>query len=102
MENFQEIDAHEAKNIIDRDNAIVVDIRDPASFTEGHIPGARQLTQEDIDSFVNETDKSAPLIFCCYHGFSSQQAAAYFVQQGFENVYSLKGGFEAWLSEYPS
>ncbi|MCA9398786.1 MAG: thiosulfate sulfurtransferase GlpE [Candidatus Omnitrophica bacterium] len=102
MEDFQEIDARQAKNIINQDDAIVIDIRDLASFTEGHIPGAKQLTQEGIDSFVKETDKSTPLIFCCYHGFSSQQAAAYFVQQGFQNVYSLKGGFEGWLNEYPS
>ncbi|CRR54182.1 Thiosulfate sulfurtransferase GlpE [Pseudomonas aeruginosa] len=38
----------------------------------------------------------------CYHGNSSQSAAAYFIQQGFSDVYSLDGGFELWRSVYPA
>lgn len=38
----------------------------------------------------------------CYHGNSSQSAAAYLVSQGFSDVYSLDGGFELWRSTYPA
>jgi thiosulfate sulfurtransferase len=37
----------------------------------------------------------------CYHGNSSQGAAAYLVSQGFSEVYSLDGGIEAWQADYP-
>ena len=42
------------------------------------------------------------MVVCCYHGISSQGAAAYFAEQGFNEVYSMMGGFEAWQSVYPS
>jgi thiosulfate sulfurtransferase len=38
----------------------------------------------------------------CYHGNSSQSAAAYLVSQGFSEVYSLDGGFELWRTTYPT
>jgi len=38
----------------------------------------------------------------CYHGISSQSAAAYLAEQGFRDTYSLDGGFEAWLSAQKS
>ena len=37
----------------------------------------------------------------CYHGNSSQSAAAYLVGQGFSEVYSVDGGFELWRATYP-
>jgi thiosulfate sulfurtransferase len=42
-----------------------------------------------------------PVIVCCYHGISSQQAAQFLIHQGFEEVYSLDGGFEAWRKDQP-
>ena len=48
-----------------------------------------------------EDSLDAPLIVTCYHGNSSQSAAAYLVGQGFSDVYSLDGGFELWRATYP-
>ena len=47
-------------------------------------------------------DLDQPLIVTCYHGHSSQSAAAYLVNQGFSDVYSLDGGFELWRHTYPA
>lgn len=38
----------------------------------------------------------SPLVVVCYHGISSQNAAQYLHEQGFDDVYSLDGGFQAW------
>jgi rhodanese-related sulfurtransferase len=62
-----------------------------ASEQHGKVPG--KLDIDDLD---------APLIVSCYHGNSSQGAAAYLVGQGFSEVYSLDGGFELWHATYPS
>ena len=51
---------------------------------------------------IAAADLDAPLVVVCYHGNSSQSAAAYFIQQGFSDVYSLDGGFELWRSVYPA
>jgi thiosulfate sulfurtransferase len=41
------------------------------------------------------------VVVVCYHGNSSQSAAAYLASQGFSDVYSLDGGFELWQTTYP-
>ena len=50
----------------------------------------------NIDDFVSNTKKDKSLIVYCYHGNSSQSAAEFLVKSGFNDVYSLDGGYEAW------
>ena len=47
---------------------------------------------------MQQTDFETPVIVCCYHGISSQQAAQFLIHQGYDEVYSLDGGYEAWLN----
>ena len=82
--------------------AVVVDIRDPQSFALGHISGSRHLDNFSLADFIANADLDTPLIVSCYHGNSSQSAAAYLVGQGFAEVYSLDGGIELWRSTYPA
>ena len=93
---FEEIDVEQAKKMIASEEVVVVDIRDPQSYEEGHIPQAFRLDQANIQEFMQQTDKSKPVICYCYHGFSSQSAADYLHHNGFQKVYSMTGGFEAW------
>ena len=100
MEGFQEIDAQQAKALIDQGNIAIVDIRDPDSFEQGHIAHALSVNDHNIEEFINNTDKRKPILCYCYMGFSSQGACQYFKGQGFETVYSMKGGFTAWEKVY--
>jgi len=93
---FTRIDVAQAQELIEKRNAIVVDVRDPASYQAGHIPGAETVDQDNVQTFVQAADRSRPLIVCCYHGNLSQGAADYFNQNGFAETYSLDGGFTAW------
>jgi len=79
-----------------REDLVVVDIRDPQSFANGHMPGAQHLSNDNFAMFLDSTPKDAPVVVVCYHGISSQQAAEVIAQQGFSEVYSMDGGFEAW------
>lgn len=79
----------------------LVDIRDPASFARGHIPGSIRLDNDSVGSFIDKTPRERPLVVVCYHGNSSQQAAAWLGGQGFAEVYSLDGGFTDWYSRHP-
>ncbi len=96
-----EIDAASAKSRLDAKDALFVDIRDPGAYGRGHIPGALHVTDANVGEFVSTTDKSRPVIVCCYHGNSSKGATAYFLSQGFTDVKSLAGGFEGWRARYP-
>ncbi|MBY6019396.1 thiosulfate sulfurtransferase GlpE [Ferrimonas balearica] len=76
--------------------AQIVDIRDPNAFAAGHIPGAQHLHNGNLAEFILNAEFDEPLVVCCYHGISSQSAAAYLAEQGFEEVYSLDGGYEGY------
>ena len=46
--------------------------------------------------FMDEVEFEQAILVMCYHGISSQGAAQYLINQGYEQVYSVDGGFEAW------
>ena len=102
MAPIKQIDVHQVKQLEEKDSATIVDIRDPASFKAGHIPNAIHLSDETVEQFITDTDKNKPLVVYCYHGISSQGAAAYFSEKGFKEVSSMIGGFEGWLSAFPN
>ena len=98
--NIKRIDAGVCQQLLAGTEATVLDIRDPQSYQTGHIAGAIHVEQIDIDTFVEQQPKEKPLVICCYHGNSSVSAAGFFAEKGFTDVYSLDGGYEAWLSQH--
>ncbi|WP_409308467.1 thiosulfate sulfurtransferase GlpE [Pectobacterium sp. B1J-3] len=100
MEQFEAIDIEQAY-VRWQQGALVADIRDSQSFAAAHIPGASHLTNETLSDFVREADFETPVMVICYHGISSRNAAQYLLSLGFESVYSIDGGFEAWQKRYP-
>ena len=97
--SFQRIDQEQARSLIAEQQAIVVDIRDPASYASGHIDGALHLDNASLPGFLANTSRDKPVIVCCYHGNSSQGAAAFLAGQGFSDCYSLDGGYSEWRTE---
>ncbi len=98
---FKHLHISELHAVLKDNSHVVVDIRDPASFQASHIPNALHLTNDNISEFIREADLDAPLVVCCYHGNSSQQAAQFLASQDFTDVYSLDGGFVDWQLHYP-
>ncbi|MBL4814744.1 MAG: thiosulfate sulfurtransferase GlpE [Shewanella sp.] len=97
MSNFQHFSVNQLIQLSESHSDIqIVDIRDAASFASGHVQGAINLNNENLANFVAEANMDQPLIVVCYHGISSQGAAEYLVEQGFDDVYSLDGGYQAW------
>lgn len=101
MSEFKRIPPEQAQALREK-GAVVVDIRDPQAYASGHINGAVRLDNQNIHDFITGADLDAPLVVVCYHGNSSQSAAAYLVSQGFSDVYSLDGGFELWRGTFPA
>ncbi|WP_028109366.1 thiosulfate sulfurtransferase GlpE [Ferrimonas futtsuensis] len=96
MANYQNIDLGALSQLQQQGEVQLVDIRDPESYARGRIPGALRLHQGNLAQFMLEGEYDDPLVVVCYHGISSQSAAQYLAEQGFEQVYSLMGGMEAW------
>lgn len=100
MTEFKRIPPEQAQALREQ-GAVVVDVRDPATFAALHIRGSKHLDNHSIADFIRAADLDAPTVVVCYHGNSSQSAAAYLISQGFSDVYSLDGGFELWRTKYP-
>lgn len=100
MTDFKRISPEQAQALREQ-GGVVVDIRDAGSFANGHIPGSTHLDNHSLPDFIAAADFDHPLIVTCYHGNSSQSAAAYLSHQGFSDVYSLDGGFELWRQTFP-
>ena len=73
----------------------LVDVRTDEERAVASIGGSRLLDRAYHDELL-ERDRDSPLVFQCHHGIRSQQAAEYFRQQGFRNLYNLLGGIDAW------
>ena len=93
---FTHISIDDTHTLMQAQEITIVDIRDPEAFKKGHIPGAISLTNDNIQQFIQNTDKHVPLLVCCYHGNSSQGAADFLNDKGFLKTFSIDGGYEAW------
>ena len=102
--NFQRISIEEAKSRFFKsdgspENLVkIIDIRDERSFNEGHIKSALHIDNTNFSEFLQSADSEESIIVYCYHGITSQGVAAHLVEQGFGDVYSLDGGYEAWVN----
>jgi thiosulfate sulfurtransferase len=101
MQQFNTITVSEAHARLQQDDAVLVDIRDAQNFHAAHARNAIHLTDAALNDFMQQVDFEQPIFVMCYHGISSQGAAQYLVNQGFEHTYSIDGGFEAWQRDYP-
>lgn len=91
----------QATQLINREEAVVLDVRESKDFKAGHIAGARNIPQSSLDSRINELEKhkSQPIIVACKHGQSSGAVQAKLAKAGFERAYKLKGGMVQWQAD---
>jgi rhodanese-related sulfurtransferase len=84
--------------LINRENALVVDLSSTSEFEKGHIPGSKNVVQSQFDpeSKTLANAKSLPVVAVCRTGQASAAAAKRLKQAGFEHVYWLDGGIQAW------
>lgn len=94
--SFTLISAATAKKMMRERSITVVDIRDPLAYIAGHISSAMSLNNDNVDLFMDEADVYQPLLVYCYHGHNSPSVGRYFASQGFDDVYSIEGGFDEW------
>jgi rhodanese-related sulfurtransferase len=88
----------QATQLMNREDAVVVDLRPVADFAKGHILGARSIPLADVEKRAAELDKykAKPVIVYCSAGNSSGASVALLRRNGFANVVNLAGGYAAW------
>ena len=96
--SIKEIDAPElARRLSERaDDLHVIDVRHFGEIAAGTVPGAKPLPLHTLPLNLHQLDRSKELVFVCRSGARSAQACHFLQQQGFANVYNLRGGMMGW------
>jgi len=95
---YRAVSPAQVTDLINRENALVVDIRALADFEKGHIVGSRHmvLSQFDPENKVLAKVKELPVVLVCRTGMTVTGAAKRLVKAGFGRVHVLEGGIAAW------
>ena len=93
------LDVDSARKLIAAEGATAIDLRDHDDFAEGHIAGAVNVSEEDLESHLDEElSKDDPVIVVCADGDRSSEVAESLRERGYEAA-SIKGGMRAWQKE---
>ena len=95
---IKSIDIDEARRMLDQPGTVLLDVREGDEWRQGHIPQAVGIPRGFLELRVEEKvpDHKTPVILQCASGTRSLLAARSLRELGYENVYNLTGGFNAW------
>lgn len=112
-EVITEISIQDFKAMYDgEDYFVMIDVRTGAEYDNGYIPGAASISRGVLEFKIGKEDvwdemglyipeKADPIVLNCRSGNRSALAAKALVELGYEKVYSLEGGWNAWHEAYP-
>lgn len=96
--NAGSLTAQGAVQLINRERAVVVDVRAPEEFAAGHVTGARNVPLAELEQKLPATvkNKSLPLLLVCATGSRAQRAVATAKKLGYEQAQAVAGGLKSW------
>jgi rhodanese-related sulfurtransferase len=88
--------------LVNRENALLIDVSSLQEFEKGHIPGARHVPMSQFDPENKDLAKARelPVAIYCKNGQVSSKAAQRLRKAGFDKVYWLEGGLAAWTEAH--
>ncbi|VAW72462.1 hypothetical protein MNBD_GAMMA10-2241 [hydrothermal vent metagenome] len=97
MYGIKELDVDTLQSYLDEGKKIrLLDVRGAAEMAQGMIPNAEKLPLHTLPARLNEMDTNEMTVLYCRSGARSAQGVGFMAQQGFDNVYNLRGGIIAW------
>lgn len=97
--SIKEVDAPELASWVQekQPKMRVIDVRGMGEIAAGTVSGAEAIPLHTLPVRVSEFSREEKLVFICRSGARSAQACMFLQQQGFENVYNLRGGMIGWV-----
>ncbi len=93
-----EVGAVEAVQLINRRDALVLDVRDTGDYAAGHIANAKHVPEAQLADRIKELEKyrSRPIVVCCRTGSRASSVSGMLRKKGFTEAFALRGGIAAW------
>lgn len=98
MHGIKNVNVAQTVQLLNRENAVVVDVCEPKEFSAGHVPNAINLPLGSLKDRLREIEKhkNRPIVVSCRSGNRSLKGAVLLRKHGFPTVYNLAGGLLAW------
>ncbi|SRR5258706_15755586 len=91
----------DADRLLSEGGVLLLDVRTPQEFREGHIPSATLIPITEFNQRLKElpADKTQPVLVYCTVGARSSKAAKILAHSGYKDIYNLTGGIRAWIAD---
>jgi rhodanese-related sulfurtransferase len=98
LSGIKQLGPQEAVMLFNHEDALMLDVREPSEWSDGHIAKARHIPLGKLKDRLSELEKfkNKPIIAVCRSGNRSGSACGLLKKSGFENVHNLAGGMQAW------
>lgn len=95
---FTELTAKEAKDLIEKDNPLILDVRTPNEYYQGHIENSLLIPLHQLNGRLSEIKqyKNKKILVYCRSGNRSTVASEILIQNGFKQLYNLREGIKGW------
>ncbi|MGH8670783.1 MAG: rhodanese-like domain-containing protein [Burkholderiales bacterium] len=95
---IKDVGSLDAVQLMNHQDAQVLDVREESEFKQGHISNARNIPLAQLSTKLKDLEKlkKRPLLVHCQSGSRALRACGLLTKNGFEQVYNLRGGLEAW------
>lgn len=94
--NYRDIFAAEVAELLQKQQPLIIDQRDPQTRSKGRLAGAQPASEEFINAIVRQRRKDPAVLVYCHHGNQSRELCSFLGGLGLNHVYNLVGGWEAW------
>ena len=91
-----DISVDEALRLWQNKEAIIIDVRTPGEYRDGHIPGVVNIPLDELEKRIGEIPKDKKVVLICRTGNRSAQGTRLLRSKGFNNVYNSTGGMSTW------
>jgi rhodanese-related sulfurtransferase len=97
MAELGEISPRQLKARIDAgESPVILDVREAEEVALAPFPDAVHIPMGDVPARISELDPEREVVVVCHHGVRSAHVAGYLSSLGFERIFNLTGGIDAW------
>jgi rhodanese-related sulfurtransferase len=95
---YTDVSIQQAKEMIDRGDVFILDVRTQEEYDTGHIKNSTLIPVQVLDKRLNELPRDKKILVYCKAGGRSAQASEILVNNGFKEIYNMKGGITDWTN----
>ncbi len=95
---YTDVSVQQAREMIDRGDVLILDVRTQEEYNAGHIKNSTLIPVQVLDKRLNELPRDKKILVYCKSGSRSAQASGILVNNGFKEIYNMKGGITDWIN----